>query len=315
MYCIYTAKCAQIPDPGFYPNLWSGQVFGVYCTQSMHVLCFYSGGFVQRVWCKGVIETYPRVFNTPSVEPLEGVAHGRACLPVSHLSLSLPLVCPRLNSGRHVCPMGGDWFYWAPSCLLLAEMRRWCSHSVSLLWHPGLLKLNQKRGRKGKPGSAGAQGPAGGEAENEWDWSPLLAGQCTASTACCIKIIYVLTNRCVHTAQAQWETTWAHAQGAAARAVPQFIGEEGPVQAHLARRQGVLGLQTESPRGSCLTSLAAMGCVVLQSQVTESRKVKSQAEYILSFSEAHQASWITLHPKPLFLFVPYSYLYSEERGS
>lgn len=76
-------------------------------------------------------------------------------------------------------------------------------------------------------------------------------------------MIYVLTNRCVHTAQAQWETPWAHAQGAAARAVPQFIGEEGPVQAHLARRQGVLGLQTESPTGSCLTSPPATGFVVL----------------------------------------------------
>lgn len=126
----------------------------------------------ERVWCKGVIETYSRALNIPSVEPLEGPAHGRTCLPVSHLSLSLPLVCPRLNSGRHVFPKGGEWLYWAPSCLLPAEMRRWCSHSISLLWHPGWLKLNQKRCRKGKPGSAGAQGlagcgTAGGEAENE----------------------------------------------------------------------------------------------------------------------------------------------------
>lgn len=86
----------------------------------------------ERVWCKRVIETYPRVLNTPSVEPLEGLAHGRTCLPISHLSLSLPLLCPRLNSGRHVFPMGGDWLYLAPSCLLLAEARRWCSSSVSL---------------------------------------------------------------------------------------------------------------------------------------------------------------------------------------
>lgn len=83
-----------LSKPLVWPSFW-GLLHTIH-TQSL--LLFWSISS-ERVWCKGVTETYPRVLNTPSVEPLEGLAHGRTCLPVSHLSLSLPLVCARLNSG------------------------------------------------------------------------------------------------------------------------------------------------------------------------------------------------------------------------
>lgn len=254
MYCIYTAKCAQISDPGFYPNLWSGQDFGAYCTQSMHVLCFYSGAIVQRVWCKGVMETNPRVLNSPSVEPLGGLAGGRTvCLSATSAWACLWCV-PGWTRAASCLPWEVTGFMGsqlAPACWDKEMAFSFCfTLMTSRCAEAKLEKVQEGQARLCRGTWASRLWHSWWHSwEWEWDWSPLLTGQCTAGIACCIKIIYVLANRCVHTAQAQWENTWAHAQGAAARAVSQFMGEEGPVQAHLARKQGVLGLHIESPTG------------------------------------------------------------------
>lgn len=157
-------KSRLLSKPLVWPSFW-----GLLHTIHAHSLLLFWHINSERVWCKGVIETYPRVLNTPSVEPLEGLAHGRTCLPVSSLSLRLPLACPRLNSGRHVFPMGGDWLHWAPS-LLVSGLLRW-GDGILTLFHSYDIQVCWSWIRKGAEGESQAlQGPAGtagGEAENK----------------------------------------------------------------------------------------------------------------------------------------------------
>lgn len=128
-----------LSKPLVWPSFW-GLLHTIHTRSLLLFWCISS----ERVWCKGVIETHPRALNTPSVEPLEGPAHGRTCLPVSHLSLSLPLACPRLNLGRHVFPAGGERLDWAPtgSCLL----RR--GDGILILFHSYTSSLAEAKSEK-----------------------------------------------------------------------------------------------------------------------------------------------------------------------